>query len=99
YSTTNSGNRFDRIPTESFLPNTKYDSSITLPTALMYQNNRGITTFPCACDAASCTNQRPANRNTPREPMSFQGVTVTPYIPSHTLFMATLLPKLRFIWW
>ena len=62
----NAGKRFDRIPTESFLPNVKYAKSNRLPVTLMYQNTRGRVGRPRALDTYICTNQRPANRVTPK---------------------------------
>jgi len=60
------GKWFERIQTESFLPNVKYESSSRLPEMLMNQNAVGTTGFPCAREYAICTNQRPANSSTPR---------------------------------
>ena len=44
----------------------------------MYQKSGGMTGLPEAFEAMSCTTQRPANSSTPRYPISFQGVIVTP---------------------
>src|SRR6185295_20283809 len=78
YSATEAGNRFESTPTESFLPQMKYDSSSALPTRLMLQNARGIVGRPCLRVASTCTTHRPAKSSTPRYPTIFQGVTTTP---------------------
>src|SRR5690606_37943590 len=44
YSATNAGNAFWMMPTESFLPQMKYASVITLPTIDRYQKPIGMTT-------------------------------------------------------
>ena len=44
YTDTNIGNAFCMMPTESFLPQMKYPSVITLPTIDRYQNAIGTVT-------------------------------------------------------
>ncbi len=76
------------MPTESFLPQMKYASVITLPTTDRYQNPIGITTRFRRLVAYSCTNQRAVNRHAPSSPISFQGVSVRPWMTRMTSFMA-----------
>src|SRR5215470_16977234 len=88
---TAAGNKFDSTPTESFSPQIKYDSSNALPATLITQNNRGITGRRCLRVAITCTTQRPANRNTPRYPMIFHGVSTTPNAVLMTSFILSFL--------